>query len=242
MQGKHHSEESKKKMSEAALKRFSQPGVHASTWRDLSGQQFGRLTVLEYAGTSSNKHSLYLCKCECGNEKIIHGTSLTQGKTKSCGCLHREETSKLMTTHGLTKEHRRICAAWSNMKDRCNNPANKFYSDYGGRGIIVCNEWEEDVVKFVEWALANGYNDKLTIDRIDNDGNYEPGNCKWSTPKEQNRNMRRNLKITVDGETKIVTDWAETCGISVPALAARYRKGERGDILSRPPRTKKGGN
>lgn len=222
MLGKYHSEETKRKISAAKTK------------INLCGQRFGRLTVLEYAGSSKNRHSRFLCRCECGNEKIIVGDSLIRGKTLSCGCLHRENISKMMTVHGATRDNPRLYSAWINMKDRCNNPANKYYADYGGRGITVCGEWENNVVSFVEWALLNGYDEKLTLDRVDNNGNYCPENCKWSTPKEQSRNTRRNLNITIKGETRIAAEWAKILGINAATLAARYHKGERGDVLIRP--------
>lgn len=204
-------------------------------FKDLTGQRFGRLVVLGYAG-SKGRHSAFLCKCDCGNGKIINGDSLRRGVSKSCGCLHREQVSKLMLTHGLTKHYRRICSALRNMISRCDNPKNKFYKDYGGRGITVCNEWRESVKSFVSWSLANGYEENLTIDRIDNDEDYSPENCRWITPKEQNRNMRSNIVLSIDGETKILKDWAETWGLNYQTVGRRYRHGDRGEMLSRPVR------
>jgi len=205
-------------------------------FNDLTGQIFGRWFVIKFASNSKNRHSSFLCRCTCGKEKIVIGYTLTHGLSKSCGCLAREQTSKLMTTHGLTKNYRRIFSALTNMKSRCNNPNNKFYKDYGGRGISVCDEWEQSEAKFIEWSLANGYKDNLTIDRKDNNGNYSPENCRWSTNMQQNRNMRSNITLTMDGETKILKDWANIWNLNYVTVGERYRRGDRGDRLKRPVR------
>lgn len=197
---------------------------------DLTGKKFGRLTVMEYIGIE-NHHSLWKCKCECGNEKVVGGNYLITGRTKSCGCYQLESIKTRSITHGLSNE--RLYNIWKNMLRRCENETNARYADYGGRGIYVCKEWH-NIKVFVDWALKNGYADNLEIDRINNDGSYEPSNCKWSTRREQTLNTRRNVKITLNNETKTLTEWAEQYGFNVNTIQYRYYRGDRGERLFRP--------
>ena len=167
---------------------------------DLTGQRIGRLFVVQRCG-SQNGHATWLCRCDCGNEKIISVSSLKQG-TQSCGCLwveainnwnqseeKKKVTASLKTTHGGRGS--RLYRIWRAMKTRCRNSNVPCFRYYGGRGIRVCDEWEGSFQSFAEWAIQNGYDDNLTIDRIDNDGNYEPSNCRWVTMTEQNKNKRK---------------------------------------------------
>ena len=153
--------------------------------------RFGRLIALEYVGTNNHHNALWLCRCDCGNKKVIIGENLRKGSTKSCGCLNREKhiTSPNRRTHGMcgTRIHR----IWKAMRNRCNNPNTPDYKYWGARGIKVCDEWN-DFQKFYDWAMTNGYSDTLTIDRINVNGNYEPTNCRWITNAEQQRNKRNN--------------------------------------------------
>jgi len=203
---------------------------------EIEGEKFGRLTVLKFYDIDpKRRESRWLCKCECGNKTIARGCKLTSGHTKSCGCLNKEITLKASTTHGLSSE--KLYFVWKAMIARCENPKNPVYKDYGGRGIKVCNEWH-DLEIFMEWATNNGYREALEIDRIDNDGNYEPCNCRFTTRRKQTLNTRRNIKITIDGQTKTLTEWAEIYNLKVNTLQYRYHRGDRGKRLVRPVETK----
>lgn len=184
---------------------------------DLTGARFGRLTVIEKAGVARQgqrgSRSLWLCRCDCGKEKIIVRNSLVTGNTKSCGCLEAETKKTMHLKHGMAKT--RLWNIWCGMRDRCNRKNSSSYSHYGGRGIRVCDEWNHSFDSFKNWAVANGYRDDLTIDRINNDGDYCPENCRWATRKEQTRN-RKNTK------TVSIAEIAEIDGISYQEAYKRY--------------------
>lgn len=159
---------------------------------ELTGMKFGRWTVIGRAENNKKGNAMWHCHCECGKQAIIVGYSLTGGRSKSCGCYHSERVSQAnkesKTTHGEKKT--RLYRIWNGMKQRCFNPNDKDYEKYGGRGITLCDEWKEDFCKFKSWAIANGYSQELSIDRIENNGNYEPSNCRWATQSQQNSNRR----------------------------------------------------
>ena len=192
---------------------------------DLSGQRFGRLTVIERAANDKHGEPRWLCRCDCGNHVIVLGSSLRSGHTKSCGCLQREHAAKIgknTATHRL--HNTRIYNIWSHMKSRCTSPKDPSFANYGCRGTTVCEEWQR-FEPFYKWAIANGYDDTLSIDRIDVNGGYRPENCRWATMKEQQRNKRNNHYVTYDGETKTITEWAEKLNIRPETLHSRLRSG-----------------
>lgn len=194
---------------------------------DLTGKKFGRLEVVGRSGASKFGSPVWECKCSCGNSKLIDGISLRRGDSKSCGCLNREISRALgrdrMTTHGMTKTA--TYGSWRRMKERCYYPSNNRYKYYGARGIKVCDKWlgKDGFVNFLKDMGERP--EGMSIDRIKNDGNYGPDNCKWATAKEQIRNRSTNVFIEYSGERMIVQEWAEKIGISYDALKARLHKG-----------------
>lgn len=170
----------------------------------------------------------WACKCECDESKIIivRGVSLRSGHTKSCGCLHREAVSAANFVHGDTtsKGNKRLRSIWFHMIERCENTEVKEYKNYGGRGISVCPEWK-DYIGFKDWAINNGYDKSLTLDRIDTNGNYGPDNCRWTDRKTQANNTRRNKWLTYNGETHTMAEWAEIVGMPYDRLNSRLFRG-----------------
>lgn len=174
-----------------------------SSLKDLVGQRFGRLVVTERVGSDQFKRAMWKCQCDCGKIRVIYGFNLTQGRTKSCGCLKVQQTILRNTVHGKRKS--RLYTTWQNMKKRCSNPNVHNYHRYGGRGITVCDEWRDDFQAFYEWAMANGYEEnapygQCTIDRIDNDNGYSPDNCRWVDMKVQRHNQSNNKEGVKDSE------------------------------------------
>ena len=191
-------------------------------YEDLTGRRFGMLIVTSRAenrGTST----MWNCKCDCGNTSVVYGSNLRNGVTRSCGCQ--------LVKHG--KKGTRLYNIWGGMKARCYRESHMWYKRYGGRGIKVCDEWLHDFQAFYDWAMANGYRDDLTIDRIDVDGNYEPSNCKWANEVEQKNNRSNNKRVEINGKIKTIAEWSTETGLKYQTVYRRYKRGERGLSLIR---------
>ena len=189
------------------------------------GDRYGSLTVIrevESIDHKGYKNRMVLCHCDCGDEKVVRFEYLRSGHTKSCGCLVKDILMVTRTTHGAYKT--RLYRVWNGMKNRCRNKNIKSYKTYGARGIRVCDEWQ-NFEAFRDWALSNSYQDDLTIERKDNNGNYEPGNCTWIPFEQQARNKTNNRYVTYNGETKVLVEWAEQLGIDYDILQGRLAGG-----------------
>ena len=178
---------------------------------DLTGQKFGRLTVINREENDNRGRARWRCKCECGNIVVVASSSLRSGHTVSCGCYNRDKCIERHTTHGMSNT--RLFRIWCGMKERCNNPNNTRYENYGGRGISVYEDWK-DFLKFKEWAEKRGYSDELSIDRIDVNGNYCPDNCRWIPMIEQSNNRTNSVYITINNKRATVADWQRKTGLS----------------------------
>lgn len=171
---------------------------------NLVGQKFGRLTVIDRFHTNKH-HTMWLCECDCGNQCVVQGTSLKRGNTTSCGCYKRENAQKLYSS--VRQNDKRLYAVWNGIKQRCRNKNNLSYHNYGGRGINICDEWADSYEAFYNWAVSAGYKKGLEIDRIDNDGDYCPSNCRFSDHTLQ-ANNKRNVKLwTINGVSKSLAEW-----------------------------------
>lgn len=188
---------------------------------DLTGKRFGRLTVLGRSQEPSEKVK-WICKCDCGTVKSINGNSLRNGNTRSCGCF-KTENAKLLYS-GLRQKNKALYGIWWAMRQRCNNKNSKSYHNYGGRGITVCSEWNASFDNFYYWSYDNGYEDGLQIDRINNDGNYSPDNCRW-VDRETQANNRRNVKLyKIDGQEKSLPQWCREYNASYYTVRQRVYK------------------
>lgn len=201
-----------------------------------SGMRFNRLTAIREIGHDKYGQSKWLFRCDCGNEKIITRYSVVSGRTKSCGCFQDEvrKSGDLRRQHGAIGT--RLYGIWKGMRVRCRAPVgSRNWRWYSSKGIKVCAEWD-DFRSFYKWAMENGYNDTLTIDRIDSDGDYEPSNCRWITQKEQANNRSCTRRVPYNGETHTLREWSEITHIKYSVLNSRYWLGDRGDRLFRTPR------
>lgn len=198
--------------------------------KDLTGARFGRLTVLSRAENAGDQVR-WNCLCDCGKRVVVNRGSLLSGRTVSCGCYAKEVAANTLRslekagrlTHNAThrESHSRLYSIWSGMKCRCYCKSVPEYRRYGQRGIRVCEEWKKDFVAFRTWAESSGYQDKLTIDRIDNDGDYCPENCRWVTMKTQSRNRSSNKSFN----GKLYAEWEEEQGFKRGTISRRISKG-----------------
>lgn len=182
------------------------------------GQKFGKLTVKEKHGSRNNR-TLWLCQCECGNNTIVNRRYLINGDTKSCGCLKKKPQ---VNTHRMSKTPEYV--TWCSIKNRCYNKNQKKYKDYGGRGIKVCDRWKNSFINFYS-DMGKRPSKAHSIDRINNNDDYSPDNCKWSTPIEQANNTRSNRTIEINGEVKTLAQWCRFYNINHAVVKVRIFRG-----------------
>lgn len=193
---------------------------------DLTGQKFGRLRVIQYAGKNKRGTRVWLCECDCGNTTSVVTGSLVNGDTQSCGCIHSEMIRQRLFKHGQTDSP--MYKEWQSIKRRCYNPNAINYDRYGARGIAVCDEWRDDFQAFYDDVshLPHFEEPGYSLDRINNDGNYEPENVRWASRIEQANNKRNNRRITYMGETHTLAEWSRILNIKYSILHDRlYRYG-----------------
>jgi hypothetical protein len=191
---------------------------------NLTGKKFGRLTVISDSGERDYDGAiLWSCICDCGVSKRLRTQSLTISNVKSCGCLRNEISKAVNTIHNY--HGTRIYKIWDDMHQRCTNKNNTNFHHYGGRGITISEEWKNFEV-FKDWAVINGYHENLSIDRINNNKGYSPDNCRWTTSLEQGRNKRSNRMITIEDETKCLSEWVEKFNLKYGTVFGRIRKGD----------------
>ncbi len=196
--------------------------------KDITGMRFGRVVAIQDTGRKSNSRKpIYLCLCDCGNEFETLAPNLLRGDTKSCGCLKREVLRK----HGMHKT--RLYRRWADMLSRCRCENSSNYKYYGAKGVRVTPEWEK-FEPFMEWALDNGYEEKLSIDRINPAGDYEPSNCRWSDRQTQDRNRRNSRMVCINGEEINLKTASELSGLNYGCLAHRYKLGIRDEEILKP--------
>lgn len=205
-------------------------------YKDITNERFGRLVALKRI-PKKGQRTRWLCRCDCGKEKEILLGTLTSGRGRSCGCLRREITSKRFRKYDENK-NKRLYEIWVNMRSRCNNPNDNSYKNYGGRGIEICTEWDE-FLNFEKWSLENGYDELLTIDRINNDGGYSPDNCRWVDVKVQANNTRLNVRTKINGINRTLAQHAEKHNVNYFTLFYRYSNGLRDKDLIQPNRKRR---
>ena len=200
-------------------------------YKNLQGMKFGRLMPIKYLYTNARKKAVWLCKCDCGKKIEVESDRLATGNTKSCGCLHSDESKKRakLMIEAKTKYRRiyekELAHIFHAMKSRCYNPECKAYKNYGGRGITIFQDWLDDFNNFYEWSIKNKYEKSLSIDRINVNGNYEPTNCRWVTNLQQQNNRRNNHFITLNEQTHTCAEWSRITGIPAGTITDRIRRG-----------------
>ncbi len=194
---------------------------------NLEGRKFNRLLVIKRGPNTTQGKAAWICLCDCGKTVTVRSVSLTRGYSGSCGCFQKEIIAKLNFKHGdcVVGHESRLYHIWHGIKQRCNDPESCNYKNYGRRGISLCSEWSENYLPFYEWSINNGYREDLSIERIDNNGNYEPLNCTWATAREQSLNKRTNRLISFNGETKTISQWSEIYGVDKRNLRWRIERG-----------------
>ncbi len=207
--------------SENTLAEEKTPVKHGPNFVDRTGQRIGNLVIQKLAKKDKYGHSHWECLCDCGNKKIAAWSSLCDGIPSSCGCQTSKVRSEARITHGRTNSSE--YAIWRGIKRRCYNPKNEAFSDYGGRGITMCERWLTSFENFFEDMGERPHG--LSINRKNNDGNYEPENCEWATTKEQQNNRRSNRLIEFNGRTQTMSEWATEIGLKHCTLWRRFHNG-----------------
>ena len=209
---------------------------------DITGQKFGYLTVIRrgdnYISPKGTKTTKWVCICDYGKETIVSSYALRNGQVKSCGCHKHDEfiINNPQFKHGYSNT--RLYKIWRGMIKRCYQKYDKSYPRYGGRGISICDEWKSDFLNFREWAINNGYDDTLSIDREDTNGNYEPSNCRWATNLTQSNNRRSNCFITYNGESHTIAEWSRITGMSERLIQGRKALGWSEEEIFETPKLK----
>ena len=213
----------------------NEKGQFVKMREDITGQKFNRLTALNFSHKDKNRKTYWVFECECGNIKVLRTDQVKNGNTKSCGCLKKELEPKQLNRNGSepTKydskglsEHP-LYSKWIGIKDRCYNVHSNRYKNYGGRGIKICNEWLYSFHAFYDWSIENGWQNGLEIDRINNNGNYEPSNCRYITRKENCNNRSTTRKIEINGEIHSITEWCEILGLNKHNILAHDKTDEQ---------------
>lgn len=195
---------------------------------EIIGKKFNRLTILRFSHKDKWNDKMFECECECGNKIIAIGSHVKNGKIKSCGCLRRDKAKQ--TKHGLC--YSRIYRVWAGLKDKCSNKNNINYVYYGARGIKIYKEWNDSFESFYQWAINNGHKEEIltnginkwTIDRIDNNGNYEPSNCRWVDMNQQSKNKRNSILVKFNNEVKTIKEWRICLGYKTNRFEIMYNK------------------
>lgn len=210
--------------------------------KDITGVRSGKLIAVEFDSyerfPSGSRYEKWICKCDCGNIVSINKKNFMSGSSMSCGCAVSEANSRRLKTHGDRKS--RLYNTWCNIKSRCYNPNNQDFARYGGRGISMFGPWKNNYSIFMEWAIKNGYDDSLSIDRIDVDGDYCPDNCRWVDMAVQANNRSNTIYIEYNGELHTCSEWAKIMGINYDTLNDRYHRGLIGEALFKAGRHKTG--
>ena len=187
------------------------------------------MLVLKRDADSKRLKYKWVCQCDCGNIISVSGYDLRRNHSKSCGCLKHDGLANPSYKHGLSGT--KLYSSWTNTQRRCTDKTDKHYKNYGGRGIVICKEWDDFKI-FADWALNNGFKEGLTIDRIDNDGNYEPSNCRWVDRITQQNHRRVNQILEFNGVKHTLTEWSRIVGLNPGTIRSRIRLGWQNNFLS----------